>query len=150
LEEIIRLREKLDGLARETLSHFVLLAHRQKLRLDATSAGLRNTASEGHTLDPPSPDRSDLETDLKLGQRRIPCKEHLGGPAYAPPLLGPDGFPGVAEAVPAPHLDLAEHESPTPAEDDVELVAACADVCVEYSVAPQPVVEADASFGSSA
>src|SRR6266508_3355279 len=104
---------------------------------------------ENRTAVPSLAHRGDLECDLELGERTISREEDLGGSAQAALLLAPDRFPGITEPRPAPHLHLAEDESPTATSDDVQLVPAGTGVRRKDAVAAEAVVEPDPPLGSS-
>jgi hypothetical protein len=76
-----------------------------------------------------------------------PC---LRGPPQPPLLLQVDHVQRVAEAGAGLLLDLAEHEPPPAAGDDVQLVAAGPDVPAEDPVAAQAVPEHGAPLGAPA
>ena len=76
-------------------------------------------------------------------------KPRFGRTAQAALLLGADHLERVAAPGAALRLDLAEHQPPAAARDQVDLVAASPDVRAEDPVAAKPVVRSDGAGASA-
>src|SRR5947209_9668402 len=83
-----------------------------------TTSGLERAL---HDLDLAGEHGGHVEADLHRPHAGV-VGEPAGSEVAEPRLLGPgDGLDGRAEGIRAAALHLAEHESPSPADDQVEL-----------------------------
>src|SRR5688572_10957744 len=85
---------------------------------------------------PPDCHAGDVEADLGVAHRRLLLPQPPGGQApQAPLLLARDSLGREPEAGAAPGLDLAEHDAPVAADDQVEFPVAAAPVAAQHLVA---------------
>ena len=84
--------------------------------------------------------------ELERAMLRMRGEPGLRRSAHTPLLLGADRAERTAEAVRAALLHLDETQHPAAADDQVELVAAGADVCADDAPAAQPVPPGSAPF----
>jgi hypothetical protein len=81
-----------------------------------------------------------LERDLEIRRLGMCSEPSTSRRPHAPALLRVDHLERVAEVLPALLLDLHDEQTPASPENEIELVAAGADVRVDEPVAAKPVV----------